>query len=87
MEKYVVLGTGSWGSALGLTLAKKGYEVSMWTLNEEQAKRINKTRENIDYLPGVLFPNNMTVTILSIRLLFELQSITINKLLRFHFIQ
>ena len=63
MEKVCVLGTGSWGSALGLTLAKKGYEVSMWTLNEEQAKRINKTRENIDYLPGVLFPNNMTVTI------------------------
>ena len=62
MEKVCVLGTGSWGSALGLTLAKKGYEVSMWTLNEEQAKRINKTRENIDYLPGVLFPNNMTVT-------------------------
>ena len=55
MEKVCVLGTGSWGSALGLTLAKKGYEVSMWTLNEEQAKRINKTRENIDYLPGVQF--------------------------------
>ena len=47
MEKVCVLGTGSWGSALGLTLAKKGYEVSMWTLNEEQAKRINKTKENI----------------------------------------
>ena len=62
MEKVCVLGTGSWGSALGLTLAKKGYEVSMWTLNEEQAKKINTTKENIDYLPGVLFPNNMFVT-------------------------
>ena len=62
MEKVCVLGTGSWGSALGLTLAKKGYEVSMWTLSEEQAYKINKTKENIDYLPGVLFPNNMTVT-------------------------
>ena len=62
MAKVCVLGTGSWGSALGLTLAKKGYEVSMWTLSEEQADKINKTKENIDYLPGVLFPNNMTVT-------------------------
>ena len=62
MEKVCVLGTGSWGSALGLTLAKKGYEVSMWTLSEEQADKINKTKENIDYLPGVLFPNNMIVT-------------------------
>lgn len=62
MEKICVLGAGSWGSALALVLAKKGHEVSMWTLNEEQAKKINKTKENIDYLPGVLFPNNITVT-------------------------
>ena len=62
MEKVCVLGTGSWGSALGLTLAKKGYEVTMWTLSEEQAKKINSTKENIDYLPGVLFPNNIVVT-------------------------
>lgn len=61
MEKICVLGAGSWGSALALVLAKKGYEVSMWTLNEEQANKINKTRENIDYLPGVLFPNNINV--------------------------
>jgi glycerol-3-phosphate dehydrogenase (NAD(P)+) len=62
MEKICVLGAGSWGSALALVLAKKGYEVNMWTLNEEQANKINKTRENIDYLPGVLFPNNITVS-------------------------
>ena len=62
MEKVCVLGAGSWGSALGLVVAKKGYEVNMWTLNEEQAIKINKTRENIDYLPGVLFPNNITLT-------------------------
>jgi glycerol-3-phosphate dehydrogenase (NAD(P)+) len=62
MEKICVLGAGSWGSALALVLAKKGYEVSMWTLNEEQANKINKTRENIEYLPGVLFPNNIAVT-------------------------
>lgn len=62
MEKMCVLGAGSWGSALALSLAKKGYEVSLWTLNEEQADKINKTKENIDYLPGILFPNNITVT-------------------------
>ncbi len=61
MEKVCVLGAGSWGSALALVLAKKGYEVKMWTLNEEQANKINKTKENIDYLPGVLFPNNISV--------------------------
>ncbi|MGL5347331.1 MAG: NAD(P)H-dependent glycerol-3-phosphate dehydrogenase [Peptostreptococcaceae bacterium] len=62
MGKICVLGAGSWGSALALVLAKKGYEVSIWTLNEEQAEKINKTKENIDYLPGILFPNNIKVT-------------------------
>ena len=62
MEKVCVLGAGSWGSALALVLAKNGYDVHMWTLNEEQAKNINKTKENIDYLPGVVFPSNITVT-------------------------
>ena len=62
MEKICVLGAGSWGSALALVLAKKGYDVSIWTLSEEQAEKMNKTKENIDYLPGVLFPNNIKVT-------------------------
>ncbi len=38
MEKVCVLGTGSWGSALALGLAK-GNDVSMWTRKEEQAKK------------------------------------------------
>ncbi|CCK99094.1 TPA: NAD(P)H-dependent glycerol-3-phosphate dehydrogenase [Clostridioides difficile] len=62
MEKVCVLGTGSWGSALALGLAKKGNDVSMWTRKEEQAKKINRTKENTDYLPGVLFPNNITIS-------------------------
>ena len=59
MKKICVLGAGSWGSALALSLAKKGYNVMMWTLSQGQADKINTTKENIDYLPGVLFPNNI----------------------------
>ena len=62
MKKICVLGAGSWGSALALSLAKKGYNVMMWTLSQEQADKINTTKENIDYLPGVLFPNNIELT-------------------------
>ena len=62
MQKICVLGAGSWGSALALSLAKKGYNVTMWTLSQEQADKINSTKENIDYLPGVLFPNNIMLT-------------------------
>ena len=62
MEKICVLGAGSWGTALALVVAKKGYNVSMWTLNEEQCNKINKDKENIDYLPGVVIPDNIVVT-------------------------
>ena len=62
MKKICVLGAGSWGSALALSLAKKGYNVMMWTLSQGQADKINTIKENIDYLPGVLFPNNIKLT-------------------------
>ena len=62
MDKVCVLGAGSWGSALALVLAKNGYDVSLWTRDSEQADSINKTKENPDDLPGVLFPNNIKVT-------------------------
>ncbi|MBC5995865.1 NAD(P)H-dependent glycerol-3-phosphate dehydrogenase [Romboutsia ilealis] len=63
MNKVSVLGAGSWGSALALVLAKNGFDVSMWTLNEEQCNYINKNRENIEYLPGVHIPENITTTV------------------------
>jgi glycerol-3-phosphate dehydrogenase (NAD(P)+) len=62
VEKVCVLGAGSWGSALALVLAKKGYEVCMWTRHSDQAEEINKTRENTAYLPGIIFPENLNLT-------------------------
>lgn len=62
MEKICVLGAGSWGTALALVVAKKGYNVSMWTLSEDQCQKVNNTRENTDYLPGVNIPQNIHIT-------------------------
>jgi len=62
MEKICILGAGSWGSALGILLAKKGYDVDMWTLDKEQCESVNRTRENVDFLPGVVFPNNINLS-------------------------
>ncbi|SHH11853.1 NAD(P)H-dependent glycerol-3-phosphate dehydrogenase [Tepidibacter thalassicus] len=63
MEKICVLGAGSWGSALAILLSKKGYEVSLWMRNEKQYESMIKTRENLKYLPGVLLPNNVNLTL------------------------
>ena len=61
MRKVSILGAGSWGTALAVILAKKGVEVNLWCRNETQASQLNKIRENIKYLPGVLLPQNIKV--------------------------
>ncbi|MHB8170549.1 MAG: NAD(P)H-dependent glycerol-3-phosphate dehydrogenase [Thermincolia bacterium] len=57
-----VIGAGSWGTALGVLLAKKGIEVKLWSRRSEQAGEINVTRENLRYLPGVVIPAGITAT-------------------------
>ena len=41
MEKIVVVGSGSWGTALALTLARKNcFDVVMWEYNKELAEKL-----------------------------------------------
>ena len=61
-ERIGVLGGGSWGTALGILLANKGYDVSMWLRNKEQIEEINNSRVNEKYLPGVILPANFKLT-------------------------
>ncbi|MGL4688302.1 MAG: NAD(P)H-dependent glycerol-3-phosphate dehydrogenase [Fusobacteriaceae bacterium] len=61
MEKIVVIGSGSWGTALGLILANNGYEITLWEYNSERAKELEKNRENIKYLKGHKFPKNIKI--------------------------
>ena len=62
MKKVVIIGAGSWGSALGLVLARKGYDITLWEFNKERAEEIQNNRENKRYLPGIKFPDNLNVT-------------------------
>lgn len=62
MEKVVVIGAGSWGAALAILLAKKGYQVIMWEYDENVASELQKERENKLKLPGCKFPDNLSVT-------------------------
>lgn len=57
-----ILGTGSWGTALGISLAKNGHNVTMWGRNPEKVKEIQETRINKPYLPNINLPSNMTFT-------------------------
>lgn len=60
--KVAVLGAGSWGTALGLVLAQKEIEVSLWSWQQEQTDEIIETKRNEKYLPGVELPDNIKPT-------------------------
>ena len=53
MKKIAVLGAGSWGTTLSILLAKKGHEVSLWEYLKKQAERLDRERENRQFLSGI----------------------------------
>jgi glycerol-3-phosphate dehydrogenase (NAD(P)+) len=57
------LGGGSFGTALAIMMAKKGFDVLVWDRNNKTIDDINNKRENINYLPGVVVPHNVYATI------------------------
>lgn len=57
-----VLGAGSWGTTLAILLAEKGFPVTLWAHRPEFAKELQEKRENVRYLKGVRFPDNLVVT-------------------------
>ncbi len=59
--KIAVIGAGSWGTALAVLLSKKGYDVRLWARKKSHEKKLNKDRENIRYLPGFPFNDNLKV--------------------------
>lgn len=62
VKKISVLGAGSWGTALALHLARKGLEVCLWSGAESEAVRMQDSRLNTRYLPGITLPANITCT-------------------------
>lgn len=62
VQRAVVIGGGSWGTALALLLARKGIEVHVWCNQPAQADEFNAARANTRYLPGVDLPSNLRFT-------------------------
>lgn len=57
-----VIGAGSWGTALSILLSKNGNKVKMWTRFSKEADMINRIREHVHKLPGVLVPEGVVCT-------------------------
>lgn len=57
-----VVGAGAWGTALALLVAVKGIPVWLWARRPEQALAMRLERQNLEYLPGVVFPEHLHPT-------------------------
>ena len=57
--KIAVIGSGSWGTAMAILLAKKDYDIYLWAWQQEETDRLNLHRENREFLPGISLPQNI----------------------------
>lgn len=58
MKKIAIIGSGSWGAALGIFLANNGNQVSLWSFNEEEKNSINNDKKCI-FLPKAVIPDGV----------------------------
>lgn len=60
MNPIVVLGAGSWGTALAIHLAHNGNDVVLWSHDALAVESLKKDRVNHQFLPDVALPDNIT---------------------------
>ena len=60
-RRAVVIGAGSFGTAVAVLLARGGLRTTLQTRTEEQAEQLREERENTKYLPGVELPRELRV--------------------------
>jgi len=61
IQRIAVLGGGAWGTALALTCARAGRNVTLWEYEPGNAASLEKKRES-RFLPGVRVDNEIKVT-------------------------
>jgi glycerol-3-phosphate dehydrogenase (NAD(P)+) len=60
--RIAVLGAGSWGTTLAIALAENSHDVTLWSYRPEETALMRTSRENAQFLPGIRFPETLTVT-------------------------
>ena len=60
-RRAIVVGAGSFGTAVAVLLARGGFKTTLQTRSAEQAARLEADRENKAYLPEVALPRELRV--------------------------
>jgi glycerol-3-phosphate dehydrogenase (NAD(P)+) len=72
MSQIAILGAGAWGTALTLSLARRGgHELCLWSHSITLAEQLSETGENLPYLPGFTLPAGIDITADLPRAIFE----------------
>jgi len=61
MRPIVVLGAGSWGTALAIQFARGGGPTVLWGREEDEPAELARARTNARYLPGAGFPPSLAI--------------------------
>ena len=63
MSRIAILGAGAWGTALAISLARRGgHHITLWSHSAALAAHLVETGENLPYLPGYTVPMDIHVT-------------------------
>lgn len=62
-QNVAVIGAGSWGTALAISLSSKNHNVKIWDLDQDLIKSMDTEFENKKYLPGIKFRDSMSVAL------------------------
>lgn len=62
MKNIAIIGSGSWGVALAIHLAKLGNKVKIWSFAQEEADLINNERKCM-FLPNITIPDGIECTL------------------------
>jgi glycerol-3-phosphate dehydrogenase (NAD(P)+) len=63
LSRIAVLGAGAWGTALAISLARRGgHEVVLWAHSADHADQLTEAGENLRYLPGFTLSSDIHVT-------------------------
>ena len=58
----VILGAGSYGTALAICFARKGIATTLWGRDADKVAIMQAAHENEEYLPACPFPESLSVT-------------------------
>ena len=63
MSRIAVIGSGAWGTAIALSLHRRGgHQITLWAHSPEAAQEIIAAHENTLFLPGFPLPGAIAIT-------------------------